>query len=271
VEFEVIVADDASTDETVHAEGTIKGVRFLRNESNQGFLESCNRAVATARGEYVLLLNNDTELKPGAIDALLATFDRPSVGLVGAKLIYPDGTLQEAGGIIWNDGTTSNYGRQGDAQDPSYNYRRQVDYCSAAALMVRKSVWDELGGFDSRFRPAYYEDVDLAFRARKAGYEVCYQPLAEVIHFEGITSGKELDHGAKSYQETNAQRFREAWARELSTYPAPGAPAHEDLAVAGLQGDFCAVRQFLLCRTLHARAAKPGDRGDLWLRLRVPG
>ena len=218
-DFEVILVDDCSTDETYLAPELLQGVKILRNVENLGFVGSCNRGAAEASGKYVFFLNNDTTLNPGAIDALVDTFDQfPKVGLVGSKLVYPDGRLQEAGGIIWQDGSAWNYGRLADAAHSDYNYVRSVDYVSGAAIMLPKVLWDELGGFDVRYKPAYNEDSDLAFMVRQAGYDVLYQPRSVVVHFEGISNGRDVKSGMKAYQVRNMQRFQEKWADVLATH-----------------------------------------------------
>ncbi len=181
--LEVIVVDDSSTDGTEETLPRIPGLVYLRNEENVGFVASCNRGAAKARGNYLVFLNNDTVVTAGWLSALHETFQfEPHAGLVGSKLIYPDGRLQEAGGIIWRDGSGWNRGKFDDPEKPEYNFLREVDYCSAASLMIPRSLFHELGGFDPQYAPGYYEDTDIAFKVRSRGLKVLYQPLSQVIH-----------------------------------------------------------------------------------------
>ena len=214
--FEVIVVDDASTDDTPQMMQEMKGVTYIRSEKNQSFVGSCNLGAKKARGEKILFLNNDTIVTDGWLDALLDTFGRfEKVGLVGAKLVYPDGRLQEAGGIIFNDGSAMNFGKWDDPSLPPYNYVREVDYCSGAAICVLKKLFFEIGGFDTRYSPAYYEDTDLAMEVRRRGYRVLYQPHSVVIHHEGITAGIDTSSGIKRYQEINKLKFLDKWKNVL--------------------------------------------------------
>lgn len=218
--FEVIVVDDGSTDLTMKLSDYAKGITVIRNETSLGFVRSSNLGGRHARGQFVVMLNNDTEPCAAWIDELLYVFRNfPAVGMAGAKLVYPNGKLQEAGGIVFPSMNAWNYGRNGNQFDPKYNYTRQVDYVSGACIMLRKSVWDNLRGFDEFFAPAYYEDTDLAFRVRNLGLKTYYTPFSKIIHFEGVSSGTSLSSGMKRYQQINEPKFRSRWATLLRTYP----------------------------------------------------
>jgi len=212
IEYEVIVADDVSIDETVNIKKYIENIKVVRNESNLGFLRNCNNAARHAKGKYIVFLNNDTNVQKDWLRYLVELIERdPNIGMVGSKLVYPDGRLQEAGGIIWNDASGWNYGRLDDPEKPEYNYVKEVDYISGASIMIRSSLWTTIGGFDERYVPAYFEDSDLAFEVRKRGYKVVYQPKSVIVHFEGISHGTDTNSGLKSYQVKNKQKFLEKW------------------------------------------------------------
>ncbi len=211
VSYEVIVIDDASRDRTREIEKIIENVVVVRNDPNKGFLRSVNTGATRARGRYLVVLNNDTEVTSGWLDELVAAFEDPKVGLAGSKLLNLDGTLQEAGGIVWGNGQPWNVGRGANPWTPEYNYMRDVDYVSGAALCVRRSLWEQLGGFSDELAPAYYEDTDLAYKVREAGYRVVYVPRSEVVHFEGQSNGRDVTQGIKRYQVVNEGKFREKW------------------------------------------------------------
>jgi GT2 family glycosyltransferase len=216
IPYEVIIGDDGSSDGTVNIASWFANVRVVKTEKNLGFLGNCDNAAKSARGKYVLFLNNDTIVREEWLDYLVRLIEgSDDIGLVGPKLIYHDGRLQEAGGIIWKDASGWNYGWGDDPEKPEYNYVKDVDYISGACLLVRKSLWNEIGGFDSRFAPAYYEDTDLAFEIRKSGFRTVYQPESEVIHLEGISNGKDIGSGMKRYQLENESKFLEKWKVEL--------------------------------------------------------
>lgn len=217
--YEVIVVDDCSSDNTQEVLNTIQGIRVIRNEKNGGFIYSCNAGAMAAQGEYLLLFNNDTEPQQGWLEALLNTFrDFPDAGMVGAKLLFGDGRLQEAGGIVWRDASAWNYGRLDDPNKPEYSYARRADYCSGACLLLPLADYKAMGMFDSYYAPAYYEDTDLAFKVRAAGKQVYYQPLARVVHFEGVSNGTDTGSGVKAYQVANHQKFFARWEEVLKSH-----------------------------------------------------
>jgi GT2 family glycosyltransferase len=220
--FEVIVVDDHSSDQTAERLDRIEGLKVIHNEENLGFIGSCNRGADAARGEYIVMLNNDTQVVDGWLDALLETFEQfPDTGLAGARLIYGDGRLQEAGGIIYNDGGGWNYGRLDDADRPEYQFTREVDYCSGACIALPAELFRELDGFDTRYSPAYYEDTDLAFRVREKGLKVRMQAAATIVHHEGVTSGTDINSGTKRYQAINREKFLERWKDVLADHSPP--------------------------------------------------
>lgn len=218
--FEILVGDDQSSDGTqAAAEVPMDHVRWVRHETNQGFVGNCNLTAEQARGRIVLMLNNDTLVLPDWLDTLVQALDAdPKVGLVGSKLIYPDGRLQEAGGIFWQDGSAWNLGRFDHPRRPEFSYARDVDYISGASIALPRALWDKLGGFDDIFRPAYAEDADLAFRVRAEGLRTIFQPRSMLIHFEGVSSGTDLASGAKAYQVKNLEQLRDRWSDVLAAH-----------------------------------------------------
>jgi len=266
---EVIVVDDGSTDRTCAWMAQVQGLRYHQRAANGGFIAACNDGAALARGQYLVFLNNDTIPQPGWLDALLDTFAaHPDTGLAGSQLLYPDGRLQDAGGVVFADGSAWSYGRFESADDPRYSHVRQSDYCSGAALAIPRTLFQSLGGFDPRYAPAYYEDTDLAFAVRAAGHQVRMQPHSRVLHAEGTTAGTDTGSGVKASQARNRAVFAAKWADVLRSHPAPGStpgPAllHArqrrvlvvDEAVPQPDRDSASLRQFNLLRMLCARGA----------------
>jgi GT2 family glycosyltransferase/glycosyltransferase involved in cell wall biosynthesis len=221
IPYEIVIVDDCSRDETLFANFVFSGgIRLVRNSANSGFVRTCNRGFEAARGEYVVFLNNDTQVKPRWLDELYETLRRdPKIGIVGSKLLFPDGRLQECGGIIWRLGDGWNWGRDQDPADPRFCYMRDTDYVSGAALMIKSSLFRELGRFDEEYAPAYYEDTDLCFKVRQRGYRTVVQPASEIIHFEGASAGTSVTGGGmKRFQAINHRKFFERWKDTLATH-----------------------------------------------------
>lgn len=221
IDYEIIIGDDCSNDLTADIKLIADNIVVAKTEKNERFLKNCNNAAKYAKGDYIFFLNNDTQVQKGWLSSLIELIENDKeIGMVGSKLVYPNGLLQEAGGILWRDGSAWNYGNRQNPDMPEYNYVKEVDYISGAAIMIRKSLWDEIGGFDERFVPAYCEDSDLAFEVRKHGYKVVYQPKSVVVHFEGISNGTDVSSGVKQYQIENQKKFYEKWEKELqNAYP----------------------------------------------------
>ncbi len=223
----VLVVDDASTDGTREVVRELARGWFwldmIRNRTNKGFISSCNIGAKSASTEFLVFLNNDTVPQVGWLPPLLRTFrDYPEAGAVGGKLIYPDGRLQEAGCVLFRDGSAANFGRNSFAIGaPLFNYVRRATYCSGALLATRRNVFLDVGGFDSRYSPAYYEDADYCLALAERGYSVYYQPESLVVHVEGATGGTDIDNGVKRYQAINQGKFVEKWAHTLQDRPVP--------------------------------------------------
>jgi GT2 family glycosyltransferase/2-polyprenyl-3-methyl-5-hydroxy-6-metoxy-1,4-benzoquinol methylase len=213
--FEVVIVDDASFDETPNILPTVKNINYVRNEKNIGFLQSSNKGATLARGQFLVFLNNDTQVLEGWLDELVNTFRQYSdVGLVGSKLLYPNGMLQEAGAIMKPDGSAELVGLNADPARPEYNVVREVDYCSGACLLIEAEVFKTLGGFDEIYSPCYCEDSDLAFRVRKMGKRVLYQPRSVVVHHLSVSTN-DSEHAKMPLVARNIDIFVQRWSEEL--------------------------------------------------------
>lgn len=217
---EVILINNGSADETERLLRKLSGPKIIHNSENIHFVRAANQACQTARGKYLLFLNNDVELLPHAIDASLRLIrSSDEIGAVGAKLVHREGSLQEAGSIIYSDGTTAAYGRGENPVSPAFQFQRDVDYCSAAFLLTRTKLFQETGGFHSDFEPAYYEDADYCLRLCSKGFRVLYNPASAAIHYEFASSQSASD--AMNLQSRNKASFIRLHEAELSKQPAP--------------------------------------------------
>ena len=213
--FEVVVADDASTDAAMLMLGDVPNLVYARQQENVGFLRNCNSSLAHCRADLVLFLNSDTQVLPGAIDALVEVIDRePDVGAVGPKMLYPNGRLQEAGCSIGLDGDAIMVGLSLDATAPAFNYDRDVQYCSGAALLVRRECLKDTV-FDEQFMPAYCEDIDLCLRVTEQGFRIRYCAGATVVHHLSVSMTRESESKKLQRVRINQQKLVERWQEQL--------------------------------------------------------
>ena len=223
VDFETVVVLNGADDQVREVvENGVRGAVVVRSSVNLGFGGGCNRGVRAARGEYIVLLNDDTEVEDGWLDALVDTADRhPEAGAVGSRVRDPYGKLQEAGGILWRDGSIWHVGRLVTESTMRYRHVRRVDYCSACSLLVRRSTWDAVGGLDEGFFPGYYEDLDLCLNIAALGQTILYQPRARLMHHGGGDVGS-LDLRVKAFVARRSRdRFLAKWGSKLGGYPEP--------------------------------------------------
>ena len=187
----IIVLNDPTPELSAAIRDGVCGATVISFRANLGFGGAVNFAANRARGDYLVLLNDDCLVGPDWLESLVETAERrPACGIVGSTFLNGDGTLQEAGSVIWSDGTTCNVG---DGARPGFmHFERRVDYASGGSLLIRRDVWDELGGFAHDYYPAYFEDVDFCLRAAEAGWEAWYQPAATVRHARWTSTGFEF-------------------------------------------------------------------------------
>jgi GT2 family glycosyltransferase/glycosyltransferase involved in cell wall biosynthesis/Flp pilus assembly protein TadD len=207
--YELIVVDNGSTDGTAEFLSALSGdVRIVTNRENLGFSKACNMGAASARGKYIVFLNNDTLVWPGWLDGIRRGFDYYNADICGAKLLYPDGTIQHAG--VAFDGLLRPYHLfRGSAADARYvNEPREFRCVTAACMGVRADLFRELGGFDEAFRNGF-EDVDLCLRAAHLGFRIVYTPECVVTHLESKTPGR------SRFDRENLERLQSKWDGKL--------------------------------------------------------
>ena len=241
VAYEVIVVLNAASEGVEDAlQSQVEGIRFVKSAVNLGFGGGCNLGTSVARGEYIVLLNDDASVEPGWLDWLVQTADAsPDAGAVGSCVLFPDGRIQEAGSVIWNDGSTMPVGRNADGESLTWHFVRPVDYASACSLLVRRTTWDALGGMDPGYHPAYYEDVDLCLGIHALGQQVLFEPRSRVRHHESVSS----DTSYKSFLfRRNQRRLVEKWSDELAFREPPASLSRIELSRAVWRARGCPQR-----------------------------
>ncbi|HKY28061.1 MAG TPA: glycosyltransferase [Pyrinomonadaceae bacterium] len=231
---EVIVVNDGSTDETNRMLAHFRDfIRVLDNANSRGLVDACIQAAEAARGRYLIFLNNKTVVAPDWLKCLIETVEQDEhVGAVGSLIVYPDGRLKEAGGIVWKDGVALHYGRGQSPEDRRFNFARPVDFCSSTSLLVQRELFQRLGGFDGSNTPDY-EDVDFCFGVRRLGYRVVYQPLSRVTHYESATPRQEdTTSNLKPSQIANREKFRAKWRETLEREHHENRPTNVERASA---------------------------------------
>ena len=222
VDVHLIVVDNASTDSTVDLLNRLDGsVVVVRNQANHHFLLACNQAFDLLKGQPgpIALVNNDAVLEPLALQSALRCLERfRSAGAVTGMVVHPDGRLQEAGSVLFSDGSCLGVGRRGDPFDPLFNVRRPVDYGSGCLLMIRSGLLAQLNGFDPLFAPAYYEETDLCVRLSDQGWQVIYEPTCRAMHVEFASSGGSLA-SVQALMEANRLKLLQCHASRLRGQP----------------------------------------------------
>ena len=219
-ELEIVVIDDGSRSDTVAALSNIKNINLIRLAKNGGYSSAVKAGVDAAKGEFIFLHNNDAEVLPTSLQALVDTLQQDeTIGAAGCLVLDANLKIQEAGCAVSVGGFGHQFGNGSSPNVGMYRYARDVDYCSAVALMLRKSTWDTVGGYTKSLEPAYYEDADLCMKITSAGQRIRFVPSAAVLHNEGASHGRGL-HGSKAFQFRNRRTFAEVWSQALITKPA---------------------------------------------------
>lgn len=245
---------------------SVAGVQAHRLALNLGFGGGNNYAAARARGEFLVFLNDDAEVEPGWLHALLDTARAyPNAGAVGSRILFIDGSLQEAGGVIWSDGSTRPLGRGSRAGSLAYSYLRPVDYLSANGMLVRRADFEKLGGFDPRYFPAYYEDTDLCLGLRhRLDRELLYEPRAIIRHVEAAST---QDNAFRSFLfRRNQALLCEKWAGVLPQYAAPEPESRVAVAGAVLRRRGSPVRVLVIDDRLPDAGMGSGGLGSGFVR-----
>jgi GT2 family glycosyltransferase len=240
----LILLNNADDDVRARLDAQAARVRVLESPVNLGFAGGCNIGAAAAAGRYFAFLNDDTEVESGWLQSLVEIADAdPLVGAVGSCILSPDGSIQEAGSIVWQDGSTMGLGRGDPPDSPGVTFVRQVDYCSACSLLVRREAWDDAGGFCEDYFPAYYEDVDFCLSLRALGYRVLYTPRSRVRHHEGGSSDPAFRVFLHRHQ---MQRFRQRWGHILQEFEPPNPESAAAVRRAAFRARGCPRRLLVI-------------------------
>lgn len=215
--LEVILVDDCPSEPVTHAIPDSGGLVKLFNRENLGFLLTCNRGAGRARGRYLCFLNSDTMVTKGWLRSLVEAFEETSkAAVIGSMLLNPDGSIQDSGWRILQNGWGYPIGRGGDPRNGAYTYRRIVDCVTGACFFVSKKIFVDLGGFDPVYAPAFYEEFDFAFRVQAQGLKVICEPRSKVVHLGSASYGAEM---RDQLSERNHAKFVKRFADTLPKHP----------------------------------------------------
>jgi GT2 family glycosyltransferase len=224
--YRIRIVDNQSSEQAtfdLFASWPAEKTEVLRDDSPFNFASLNNRAAASASEEFICLLNNDMEvLTPGWLDEMVAHAARPGIGAVGARLWYPDGTLQHAGVVLGIHEVAAHVHRRRPKGDPGYFGRAVLQQAfsavTAACLLIRKSIYDQVGGLDERFQVAF-NDIDFCLRVREAGYRNVWTPYAEFIHHESASRGDDFSPENKERFLSEVRMMQEIWGHILIEDP----------------------------------------------------
>ena len=188
VDFEVVIAlNEPSAGTPAAMSGDGFSIRLVSSPANRGFGGAANAAAAASSGKYLVFLSQGAQVDRQWLRELIETAEHgPEIGAVGSLILDADGRWREAGTFVWSDGSSSPASGDGALFPHRYDWARRVDSCSATSLLVKRSTWDEVGGFDESYFPAYGEDIDLCLGIGALGQQVWFQPLS-VVHHAGPT------------------------------------------------------------------------------------
>ncbi|MEO8899590.1 MAG: glycosyltransferase family 2 protein [Candidatus Dormibacter sp.] len=254
---EVLVVANGTPDDELQWLSARDDLVLLAAHVNLGFGGGCNWAAHVAAGQRLLFMNDDATATAGWLDELGCALDDVGVGVAGSRILLANGTLQEAGGVVWRDGTTSGVGRGMDPNAPEYTTRRDVDYVSFCSTMVARQTWNAVGGFDPRYFPAYYEDTDFCLTARSLGWRVVCEPRSVVVHEEGRSTRPSFK---RFLTRRNRELFVAKWRGALAAAePPPSLTSGQRAVLRALDRTSIAAREGIARQSSPAAASQPGN------------